>query len=102
MHQFLKHEPARMPLFGDAIMRKPALVLAEVVGHSRNEVFRPGNTGLGGRDRIERIACTSHEWCYLNLSAGDTRFSSRRLYSRACKPAFPRRNAAVPSLHPNS
>src|SRR3972149_5847515 len=86
MHEFLKYEPARMPFFGDAITRKPALVLAEVVGHSRNKVFRPGNTGLGGRDRIERIACTSHEWCSLTLSAGDTRFSSRRPHSREGQP----------------
>ena len=80
MQDPLDHDAARVPLLGDLIMRKPALLLAELVGHSRHQVLRPRDSGLGGRNRVERIACTSHDWCSLSGVA---------IYE-----AFPRRNAA--------
>ena len=41
MQDPLDHDAARVPLLGDLIMRKPALLLAELVGHSRHQVLRP-------------------------------------------------------------
>ena len=79
----LNSDPARMPLFGDLIMRKPTLLLAELIGHSRHKVLRPRDSGLGGRNRVERIACTSHVWCSLTRAQGDPRRYPAP-YSRAC------------------
>jgi len=65
MQDALEHDAAGVPLLGDLIMRKPALLLAEFVGHSRHQMLRPHDLGLGGRNWVERIACTAHAWCSL-------------------------------------
>ena len=82
MQDALEHDAAGVPLLGDLIMRKPALLLAEFVGHSRHQVLRPHDLGLGGRNRVERIACTGHAWCSLS-GAGDTRRYPRLTRGRA-------------------
>ena len=56
----MKHHSARVPLFGDVIMRKPTLMLAKVAGDRGDQVLRPGDVGLGGRNRVEHLAGTSH------------------------------------------
>ena len=58
-------EAAGVAFLGHLIMRKPTLLLAELIGHSRHEVLGPHDSGLGGRNRVEPIARTSHEWCSL-------------------------------------
>ena len=57
--------PPRAAPFGHAIMRQPAFLLAQIVGDRSNQMFRPGNAGLGGRNRVERIAGTSSRCCSL-------------------------------------
>ena len=70
MQDALEHDAAGVPLLGDLIMRKPALLLAEFVGHSRHQMLRPHDLGLGGRNWVERIACTAHAWCSLSGALG--------------------------------
>ena len=71
--QLLKHDPAGVTLFGKLVMREPSLMLAEVVGHSGHERFRPGNVGFRGRDGVERLNCSRHRACSLERGAGDMR-----------------------------
>jgi hypothetical protein len=60
LDQPVQHDTARMALLGDLVMGYPTLVLVEIARDRGDQVARSRNIGLGGRDRVERLAGTSH------------------------------------------
>jgi len=82
---FLALDPACMPrpialLRSDEIL-EPPIILIEVLGYRRDNVFRPGDLSLSEFNRIETVAGTGHE----DVPPGRRRKAGRLLRKRGTR-----------------